>query len=552
MKDFLQLVKAVRASSLVLNKKGKNGKRTKSTSSVFTIFLMSALMNISFIVEFYSFFSKTNSLDMGKGDYFSYLLVSFSSFASFGFFLCLVFISSILFRGDNDIFLSLPISGNKYFLAKLTLALYINFMYGGLAMLISCIMVCILLHLGFLSYLISIGFFLIYVFVTPCLAFLVTNFFSNFIDFKRRSFSSVVYTAIVGILAGASAMLLSLSTSFVPAEGSKEVILSAMNDYAANFKWITWIGYPLSKSILIENPSDCIYFLIYIGIGALILFFSLFFARRSYLSHLGKTFSKKKKKLSKEENQMLLEKKESLLLKKNRIALNREFSLYKGEKGLFIDAFSMPFIMLAAFGITLYSFRENNLFMEYPFVLQAMVCGFLIYSFYYYVLPSVSLSLEGKSLVLMKTLPMDRKNYIFRKLLPSFAIYYPITIVMALAFFFAAPFSFDYLISVILISISYPFMIILFSFLLGVIFPKPNYSSTADLLKKGWSATICNLGHLLFFVVEAGVLILCAVFLQNVFVGALIAFALNILLGAIFFALSKKRLDVYLDSELTF
>lgn len=552
MKDFIQLVKAVQASSLVVNKKNKNGKKGKKTSMFLNLLLVAVLLNLCFISEFYSFFGKTAGLDMQLNDYYSYILVALTSYSLFGFFMCLIFVSTIFFKGDNDIFLSLPISGNRYFLAKYVLSLYINFVYGGLTILACSIMACILLHLSFLSYLFGILIGIIYIFAIPALCFLILNFLSNFIDFKGRAKSFTIFSTICGIFTALSAIYLSSSTYLVPAEGSKDVIVSAMDDYASLFNWINWVGFLPAKSILLAKETDFLYFFAYLGIACLILLFALFFSRKSYLSHLGKTFSSKKKPISEKKRQEKFQKSLSLLSHPKKIALRREFSLYKAERGILVEGFIMPCIMSVTFGIFLYSFKGTNMFSDMPSLFQAITCSSLLYAFYYYSLPSCAISLEGRNLLMMKTMPIERKQFIFRKLYPSFLIYYPFSLISALLFFFAAPFSFSYLFSMLVLTLTYPFMIILFSFYLGVRFPNPNYESIADLLKRKTSAILSQVGHLVFFAIEA-LLLVVFVFLDcPLWIAAAICSALNIALGILFFVLSKKRLAFYLDSEISF
>ncbi len=551
MKDFFQLVKAVQASSLVVNKKTKKGKKAKAVNMTLSLLLVSLMLNLCFVSEFYSFFGKTVGLDMQLSDYYSYILVALTSYSLFGFFMCLIFISTIFFKGDNDIFLSLPISGNRYFLAKYVLSLYITFIYGGLTILICSVMTCILLHLSFLSYLFGVLSAVIYIFAVPALCFLILNFLSGFIDFKSRSKSFFIFSAICGILSTFSALYLSSSTGIVPAEGGKDVIVSAMDAYASPFNWINWVGFLPTKSLLLMKGVDFLFFFAYLGIACLILLFALFFARRSYLSHLGKTFSSKKKQIPEKKRQKKFQKTISLLAHPEKIALRRELSLYKAERGILIEGFIMPAIMLATFGISLYSFKGTGMFSDRPEVFQALTCGMLLYAFYYYSIPSCALSLEGRNLVLMKTMPIEKKDFIFRKLYPSFLIYYPVSLMSAIFLFFAAPFDFSYLFSILLLTLTYPFMIILFSFYLGVRFPNPNYESIADLLKRKASAILSQVGHFIFFILESFVLITFAFFNCPLWIAAVICSAVNVLLAFLFFVLSKKRLAIYLDSEIS-
>ena len=552
MKDFFQLVKAIQASSLVVNKKSKSGKRAKRLNMGVTILFASLLLNICFVIEFYSFFGKTHGLDMVIGDYYSYLLVAFTSYSLFGFFMCLVFVSTVFFKGNNDIFLSLPISGNRYFLAKYVLSLYINFVYGGLTLLITSIMTCVLLHLSFLSYFFSVLISIVYIFATPALCFLIINFLSNFINFKDRSKSFLIFTSICGLLSGLSAIYLSSSTSYVPDEGSKEAIVSAMNRYASSFQWLNWVGFLQTKTILLESNTDFLFFFAYLGIACLILIFALYFSRKTYLSHLGKTFSSKKKKMSDKQRQRKLEKSIALLSSPKKVAIRREFSLYKGEREVFVEAFMKPLLMAATLGITIYSIGKTDLLSGKDGVLQSFACGFLLYSFYYYTIPSIAISLEGRNLMMMKTMPLGKKDYILRKLYPSFLVYYPVSFVLAVFFFFSAPFDFSYLFTILALTLTYPFMIIVFSFYLGVRFPNPNYESLADLINRKVSAVLSQVGHFAFFFLETMILIVFSLLHCPLWIGGGICAAINVVLGILFFSLSKRRLAFYLDSELSF
>ena len=410
MKDFLLLVKAMRASSLVLGKKKKNGKPVKRNSFSCSIILTTLFITGIFAYQFYSFYARVNPLGLTIQDCSDYIKLYISAFSLYGFCMCMSFSVSIFYKGNNDIFLSLPITGNRFFLAKLALSLYLNFMYGGFTILAISILTCILFNLSFVSYLIAILIFIIYLVLNPCLCFLLIDFIASFVDLKRSNVATNVISTIFILLGAASIFMSSFCTSVMPTENlTKEAMIESMNSYSNIFNFVTWIGYLQTKSLVLLNNKDVLYIFILLGFSILVLLFTLFVSKKTYLLHLGKNYQKKQKIYSKEKEEILISKKTKLLNSPNKIAIRREFSSYKNESGLIVSSLLTPLLLIISLSITLYTLKfVSNLEISY---VHMLACIFLLTSLDLNELPFVSLSLEKKNISYIKSLPYETKKF---------------------------------------------------------------------------------------------------------------------------------------------
>ena len=550
MKDFFLLLKAVQASSLTVNRK-RRGKVVKPKSFSFSLLLVGFILALTYGSQLFNALSKLQSYHFETSNYFNALNLIFTSAALYGFFMCLVFSSSIYYRGNNDVFLSLPISGNRYFFAKLVLTSYLNLVYGGLTILTIGIMACVMLQFGFISYLMVVLNFLIYVLVTPCISFLIIDLFANFIDFKQSKTGTLIFSSICGVLASLSIMLGSVFTSAIPIESTQAKVLQSIDNYTSLFRWLTWSGFLQTKSIMMMNSKDALYFLIHFIIAACFIAISLLVSRRTYLSHLGKTYRSHKKSLSENQIQHKIEKSKSQLSHPKYILLKREWKIYRQDKTFLLDVFIFPITMTLSLGITLFSLSMTDAFSNYPNLMNGIILGAICLNAFYVSLPYASTSLEKKDLSLIKTLPMSMSTLSNIKLLPSLILFIPISVIASIVFLFAGNIDILFVIMVFILSVLYPSTIILFSFFMGVTLPNFNYSNSLELIKKGWGIGISNIGHAILSLVCTTIFIFFSL-LNILWMGFVIVSILLLSLSIVFYILSKKKMKRLFESEITF
>ena len=550
MKDFMILVKAVSASSLTVNKR-RNGKTVKPRSFSASMLIFGVLFSLIWVFQFVNFLTNNEPLGLSSNDFIPYLQLSLTSYMLYGFFMCLTFSCSIFFKGNNDIFLSLPISGNRYFMAKLVLTLYVNLVYGGLTILAVGITACIMLHLGILSYFMVVAIFLLYITVTPCLSFLIANLFAGFIDFKNNRSGNKVFTIVVALLGGFSILIITFVSFFIPDNPTGSQVVEILNSYSNAMVWVNWVGYMPVRVLVFRQPSDAIYLLMLLGISALVIFLALFASRKTYLVHLGKTFSSKQKKLSSKEIDDKIKEASLNIPHLKKIALKREFSNYQKDHTLLVNAFMMPLSMMLSLGITLYSLRFSGSLADQPVVLQIMGISLLCFTCYFHVIPFTALSIEKKDWAVIRTLPMNLKQLMNLKLIPSYLMYLPMSVVIAAIYLFAPTFSISYLVIMLCMMIVYPLAMIHVYFYLGVRHPNFNYDNAADLIRKGW-INLCHVLHAVFALVVMTLLILSYMLTRDILLGGSIAVFLMLGTAVFFYFASRKQFKKFLNQEITF
>lgn len=549
MKDFMKLLKAVEASSLVVNRK-KKGKTVKPHAFGISIILTAIVLNLTFLYQFYELISKGLQASVGMDVFRSFFRLSFTSYFLYGFFMCLVFAFSVFFRSKDDVFLSMPISGSRFFLAKLVLTLYINMVYGGLTILVTGICLCVMLKLSFLSYFSVFIVFLSYVVVTPCLSFLVADFFSLFLNLKTSRTPSIILQTIFGVIAGVCAMFVSLLSSSVGDTPTTSDFASAVERMSGNFIWCSWIGFFPQKAVMSDGLNGMLSLLIHICISAAIVMIVLLVARKTYLVNLGKTYSSKKKKMDTRKLNEYIKKTVDSITNYRKISLRKELSNYRDDKTILVNGFVYPMTMFLSFGSTSLALYLNKAFSDNAWAYQMICFGGLLISMSFYMIPFASMSMERQNLSYMKSFPISLKNLMIRKLSLCFLMILPLAILFGTVFLFLAPFSLDYLFSVLIISLLYPLFVIVFSFYMGVRFPNFNYGNAAELMKKGAGPTLCLVGTFLSCIIGEGIMVFSHFVLGNYFYGAMIDCVVFAALTALCYILAKQRMNHLLNSEI--
>ena len=517
MKDFLLLVKAVKASSFTSVRKKNNGKVVKPHTVTLALVISSLLLNFAFGFQYLSSIMQLKEYGLTFSEVSPFIRNSLTAYILLGFFLSLVYSVSIFFRGNNNVFLSLPISGNKYFLAKLVLSLTLNFTYGGLTLLIIGLITTICFSLSLLSYLYVVLIFLCYVIASPCLSFIVVSLLGRFIRFESNV-ATTIFTIICSIFAFLSLVIVNISSNFTicdTVEGVKEYLLNA------DFVYINWIGFIPYKLIALSSTFDNIYVVALLGITIVITIFSLLISKRSYLkllgSNNGSTSTKKVKKIYTDKEYTLLNKPKKLLLK-------REFANYKKDITILIRSFFTPIIMGIALSIALYSFRTIETEMDTDLLFLMLAIILLCFCASYYIMPYTSISIEQKNFVMLKTLPLKLDELIKIKLLPSLMIFVPLNVIIGVVFLFSASvITVSYIVSMILISILFPVCNILFDFLMGILFADFNYDNAATLLTKGWGVAFCNIFQYGMVGIIALVYALPVIFAKSLIIGTIVS-----------------------------
>ncbi len=499
--------------------------------------LIAVMLSITFTLQVVNFFLSTEEAGYSIANQGNYLLLANSGYMLYGLSMSIIYTCPIFFKGKDDLFLSMPIEGHRFFLAKLVLSIYVNFIYGGLSILIGNIVACVFLGLSFSSYLFAILFFLLYCLITPCIAFLINDFFALFIDFRKNKAASLLLTLVWSAFALSGYLLLSYTESLSSVE--------KINQFITNLSWFTWIGYLQTKGILHEKQMDILFFVIFIIASVVLLVSTLFVAKKTYIQSLSRNYKEKEKRKKKEKST-----KDINVDSPTRMLLKREFTTLRQENTLFVRAFMSGGSLAISFLFLCYLLKYTTSTNKESLALFTGIL--LLVSSIDVLLPCVSLSLEKKNLSMLKSMPLNLRKMIKMKILPSLLVYLPYQALLFILFLFASPMDLDSILSLFLLSFSYPIMIISFSFLMGCVFPNFNYQDLSSLMKKGTSLTISSIAHFVFAGIDGFMLVISIVLTDGILLGSLLITGFSLTFGFIFYLLSVIRTRKIIESDITF
>lgn len=550
MKDFFLLVKAVQASGYRVGKVRK-GKPVKQNRSIFSVFLIGFLLTLSFGSQVFSFLQRAVRLSFSAEDALPYLTLMFTGYFLYGLMMSLITCAPTFFRGNNDAFLPLPISGNRFFLAKFTIIFFINLAYGGLILLGTSLTACIMLHLSVASYFVSIALFLLYLFLAPCLSFFIFNFLARFLDLKNGKVSYIIITCVSVVIAAGSGILVNAVPSLAGETMTHEIAIAAVGNYVSYFPWLTWIGYLPAHALTLLQKTDYLSLLALLFITLLVVALSLTVSRRTYLTRLGKSFSSHRHVLTSQQAEKKKEKQMKLLDHPRRLIFHREFSNYLSDSSIFNGNAPQLSILLSLI-ITMVFMRISVVDGKHVPLMILEICGisFLLFSFFFTCLPFVALSLERKNLAYLKTFPLSYRKMLWQKLSPSVVLSLPLVPIIFVVYLCLVGFEADFAISLAMVALTYPMMIILYSFWIGTCFPNFSFEFSAELMNKGKGILLSHLGHIVFSTLGISLITSLYFVFHCFWIGTLIVSVLYAGLGVLFYFLGERKLKRLLTSEL--
>jgi len=141
---------------------------------------------------------------------------------------------------------------------------------------------------------------------------------------------------------------------------------------------------------------------------------------------------------------------------------------------------------------------------------------------------SAALSLEGKNLWILKSMPVSAKTVLLSKTLPHIIITTPPSILVSLLVAIGARISGIYLLPLFLLPLSLNVLFAAFGTVMNVAFPKFEFENEAQPIKQSMAVTLCLLFQMLWSLIISG-LIIVSVFLGGE-LGAIISTLLAVLL----------------------
>ena len=388
---------------------------------------------------------------------------------------------------DNDLLFSLPIRKGYILSARIIKLLLFEYLYN-----LMFFLPAIVVYIYFENP--SINFYLITLLITILIP-IIPTIVSCFFGYAIKMFSSkvkskrLIQTILTGILM-VGLILISTKTNDFINNIAKNA--TSINDF------LTKIYYPIGAYINLITKFDMIELvkLVLIHIIPLVLFIMLgqIFYFRIISNFKGSSVSKKSKnkKLSIKTNKPIV----SLTKKELRRYFSSTIYIFNTAVGMIIVVFATILLCTKGEG-AIDIFKNNN--GEAITSLSTMYYVIIYFALAFTSISSSSISLEGKTINITKTLPIDYKLIFKSKILTCFILELPLVLVSELAFVIRYNMGIIYFLQLIGLSIG----IILFNAVVGLIanlkFPKLNATSDTEVVKQSMSATISVMGGFIIF-----------------------------------------------------
>lgn len=428
---------------------------------------------------------------------------------------------------DNDLLFALPIEKSKILFVRIFKLLSFQFLYNALFMIPAYVVYIYYEHPGISFYLISI----LMTFLLPIIPTVISSIIGYIIKavsvkFKAKKIVQTVFTMIIffGIF------YISLNT--------QAILENIINNAESINAVIKKVYYPAGAYIdLIQNFNlTTLLILIAINIVPLVIFIMI--ASRFYFGIISKSSEKgSNKKIKNIESKVKVKSKLSALVSKE---LKRYFSstvyIFNTSVGLILLLIVTIAMSVNINGvISTITEGEGMGFDIIPLMPKIFFC-LVTYTACMTSITSSSISLEGKSFNITKSLPTSVDTILLSKILMSCIITMPVILISDLIFFIAFKVGIIDILFILVISILMPILMAIIGLFTNLKYPKMNASSDTEVVKQSMSTTIAVFSGMILGLVFA-VLMVAATQTPNTNLFVLIEL---IVLAIVILALWKK------------
>lgn len=385
---------------------------------------------------------------------------------------------------DNDLLFALPIEKSKILFVRIFKLLSFQFLYNALFMIPAYVVYIYYEHPGISFYLISI----LMTFLLPIIPTVISSIIGYIIKavsvkFKAKKIVQTVFTMIIffGIF------YISLNT-----QGILENIINNAESINAVIKKVY---YPAGAYIdLIQNFNlPTLLILIAINIVPLVIFIMI--ASKFYFGIISKSSAKgKSKKIKSIESKVKVKSELSALVSKE---LKRYFSstvyIFNTSFGLILLLIITIAMSVNINGVINTITEGEGMGIDINTIISLMPKIFFCLVTYTACMTSItssSISLEGKSFNITKSLPTSVDTILLSKILMSCIITMPVILISDLIFFIAFQVGIIDILFILTISILMPILIAIIGLFTNLKYPKMNASSDTEVVKQSMSTTI--------------------------------------------------------------
>lgn len=437
---------------------------------------------------------------------------------------------SLFSSRDYDLLMSLPIKNSTILISKLINLLSLNWIFSAFILIPTSIIYFI--RAGNLSWL---YFFMVIigVILVPLIPVILASIIAIIISYFASKFK---YKNIITIL-GSIILLIGLTIGSFYMQDIIDII--AVNSSSL----MDMIGklYPpavyLTNALIDINFIELLKFVVMslVPFAAFILLFSKSFKQIN--SRLGESYKRADYKMKSLKANSLLA-----------ALVNKEIKRYISIPIYVLNTFIGMIMILVASISTLFMDGETlAMYLDLPYV-QALfplvILAMMVFCIGLSSTTSSSISLEGKNLWIIKSLPIRTKDIFLGKIILSLIITLPITILVNIIFFVGLKFSIYSLLWNTAISSIYCFVAASGGLLINLYFPKMEWTSVTSVVKQSASVMISLIVTMIAMAIPVGAFILFKISNINMFLG-IILLLLVLTLIVLWSMLNRKGIEKF-------
>lgn len=481
MKQTLSLLKVLLKDGLNILKIKSNDNKSKIKKILFPLILFALLM-YSVGVYAYMFAKPLHDVNL------TYICLSLFIMLISAFIILQGFfkVQGVLFEcKDNDLLFSLPIKKEKIFLTRLLKFLIFQYIYVLLIFLPAVVVYSYFEHPNinfyFISLIMMILIPIIPIIIASIIGYIVKGLSVNFKNKKRvQTILSIIFFIAIYYF------------TFSIQNNVNNIVTKApiIN------KIISKLYYPINAYISLINKFDILVFIKLILFNIIPLIIFVYLGTINYYKIISKSAITKTNKKTKKYNQSSIK------------ANNKITSLIKKE---FKYYFSSPvYIINTLFGIVLmlimtiyFCFNSQNFVNLINGDMQEQISlttitkyapviyfELVIFMSFMTTITSSSISLEGKKINIIKSLPISEKNIIFSKVLFSVILVIPLMLINDLIFIFFVKVKLLDIFLIILLTLIVPTLSAMIGILINLKYPKLKWINEVEVIKQSLSSMI--------------------------------------------------------------
>ncbi len=547
MRDFLLLVKAVYSNAFA-GTRIKKGKTVVRKRTLWPLFLTSLLMAVVFAGEPIFALFAWQSMGVSEEALLSYLSAYLSAFLCYAFFSCASNNVSLFYAIDDEPFLPLPIKGGRLFLARFTLSLAYAFLYSFLPIVLTMALggyACLLPAWGIVLSVVMAVFLVIGI---DALAFvLVTLVYSLFRIPKNRSATTILSLAFSFL-----SFLFVLILSFAVIDGENaDAISDEIQAVCSRLSFLDWTVFLPRKAMLMEDGLSILSFFSVLALCFLCVSLGVLAGNLFYRRKLVETGKKKKRK---EDRNVRSEVEKAFLFSYRHpflMQVRREFLNFRRHSNVLVSSLIGSVSMIVSMAVVIpvvLSLGEEGIPDNIVFLL---VFSLVLVSLFQPYFTFASISLEGKSMLLLKTYPVKERDYLFSKVVFGTSFSFLVALIMMLTFSILKGFGALEILFSILALFAYSLCANVVSLLFGIRFAVFSFDNSLEILQRGWGPKLVSLVMFFFPLPFIGITALSSVFLPSLlFLGPLVSFLLLLLCAFLFYRLCRKEFRKLLKKDL--